>query len=658
MLVWSRRFFLTRDKCGADMRAVYHCKTCDFRLPYCVRTDRRFCQERCRIWWYGHPGRKRPDFSPGAWGLPEPLGRGQPKTLEAALQALAETRRHASELDAAARAMQLVDHQLRSKLAELRAEAIASRRELMKELEALQDELDEVRREQAKTDGSEETKPLREQGAALKAQVEKVEAEAAALRSEREQAGKELSELRTAHEQQAAQHAEEVRQLKSQAATTTALRDHLNKQHAEATRSRDEARGQHESARHELVAKEAALARAAEQLAELQAAHERQAAEHAAQVGELRSQAAAVTAREEERAQRHAELARNRAELHEQLEKSKHEAAEKQAALGRLEAEVLALRQAQAQAAERHASEVAAAKSQVAAQAALYEEASRAKAELQGRLDKSEAAEAETQRLLNRAASDLTEQRDRADKAERVLAERADELKQQRLNFAAVETAHRETHLVAESDSRSLRAEKTRRIAAEQRVEQLTSELAAVAHQRQAAADYDLAEMLQGRHDELLAAELREVRVHRDEAIAERELLSARILKLMAPGQYLEHAATAGYDLTKDPLIQLKREDVVVEDRLGHWQERRKKTERARRFDPEQTLDEQACAAALAHRWQYVNHPHNWQKNRYPKWRIVGFLLDAETERYLLKIARRRIDRMKKTTQGLMEEVA
>ena len=97
---------------------------------------------------------------------------------------------------------------------------------------------------------------------------------------------------------------------------------------------------------------------------------------------------------------------------------------------------------------------------------------------------------------------------------------------------------------------------------------------------------------------------------------------------------------------------------MVVEDRLGRWQETRKKTERARRFDPEQTLDEQACAAALAHRWQYVNHPHNWQKNLPPKWRIVGFLLDAETERYLLKIARRRIDRMKKTTQGLMAEFA
>jgi chromosome segregation ATPase len=637
------------------MRAVYHCKTCDFRLPYCVRTDRRFCQERCRIWWYGHPGRKRPDFSPGAWGLPEHPGKGQPKTLEAALQALAEARKHAAELDATARAMQLVDHQLRSKLAELRAEAITSRRELMKELEALQDELDEVRRERAKADDSGEAKQLREQVAALTAQIEKLEAEAAELRSAREQASKELSELRTAHADLAEQHAEEVRQLKAQAATTTALRDHLNRQHAEATRSRDEARGQHDSTRRELAAKETALARAGEQLAELRTALEQQAAQHAAEVRELKSQAAAATAREQELAQRHAELERNRDELHDQLEKTKHELTEKQAALGRVESEVLALRRDHAQAVERHASEASAAKSEAAAQAALYEEAKRSKDELQGRLDKSQAAEAETQRLLKGAASDLAEQWDRAEKAERVLAERTDELKQQRSNFAAVETAHRETHRVAESDSRSLRAEKARRIAAEQRVEELTRELGAVAHQHQAAADYDLAEMLQGRHDELLAAELREVRVHRDEAIAERELLSARILKLMAPGQYLEHAATAGYDLTRDPLIQLKREDVVVEDRLGHWQETREKTERARRFDPEQTLDEQACAAALAHRWQYVNHPHNWQKDRHPKWRIVGFLLDAETEQYLLKIARRRIDRMKKTTQGLIE---
>ena len=127
------------------MRAVSYCKTCDFRLPYCVRTDRSFCQERCRVWWYWHPGRKRLDFSPGGWGLPKHPGNEQPKTLAAALLALAEARKHAAGLEAAARAMQLADHHLRSKLAELRADAITSRRELMKELESLQDELDEAR---------------------------------------------------------------------------------------------------------------------------------------------------------------------------------------------------------------------------------------------------------------------------------------------------------------------------------------------------------------------------------------------------------------------------------------------------------------------------------------------------------------------------------
>ena len=30
------------------------CLTCEFRLPYCVRSDREFCGERCRGWWYLH----------------------------------------------------------------------------------------------------------------------------------------------------------------------------------------------------------------------------------------------------------------------------------------------------------------------------------------------------------------------------------------------------------------------------------------------------------------------------------------------------------------------------------------------------------------------------------------------------------------------------
>lgn len=65
----------------------------------------------------------------------------------------------------------------------------------------------------------------------------------------------------------------------------------------------------------------------------------------------------------------------------------------------------------------------------------------------------------------------------------------------------------------------------------------------------------------------------------------------------MAPGQYLEHAAAAGYDLTKAPLIRPKREETLVESRLAAWQQANKKSHRARRFDPGQTVDEQAYAA-------------------------------------------------------------
>ena len=659
MLVWNLGFFLHRDKLGADMRAVHYCKTCDFRLPhYCVRTDRRFCQERCRIWWYWHPGRKRLDFSPSSWGMPEHPGRGQPKTLAAALLALAQARKHAAELETAARSMQLVDHHLRSKLIELRAEAITSRRELMKEIEALQDELDEARQQRPQTEEDEGTEELREQVAALSASLARAEAEAAELRATLEQTGGELSTLRAAHEQQAAQHEKELRQLQAQAATTTALRDHLNRQHSEATRSRDELRGQMEAARHDVAARQAALVRVSEQLAELRTVHEQQAVQHAAEVLAVKSQAATAIARGNDLTERHAELVRNRDELDGQVEKTKHEVADKQAMLGRVGTELLELRKVHEQAVERHALEVIAAKSHAAAQAALYEEVKRSKVELQGLFAKAQVTVAGTQRALQNTSTNLAEQRGRAETAERTLAEREKDWKQERLKFAALERAHQETHLVAESDSRSLRAEKARRMAAEQRVEQLTHELEAAAHQSQLATHYDRAALILGRRDALLAAELREVRSHRDDAVAEREKLSARILRLMSPGQYQELAAAAGYDLLTDPLVQIKREDVVVEDRLGRWQEHLNMAKRARRYDPEQTLTEQACAAAMAYRWRYVNHPHNWQKDRPPKWVILGFRLDAETEQYLLKIARRRIKRMKKTTQELMGQSA
>src|ERR1051325_4132319 len=114
-----------RDKKPITLREVHFCTTCDFRLPYCVRTDREFCSQRCRLWWYRHPGQKRPDFSPKYWGQPTPLRKGQPKTYAAALQALAEAREYAARLEAAAQAQQLEDQQLRAKQSVLNDEVAA-----------------------------------------------------------------------------------------------------------------------------------------------------------------------------------------------------------------------------------------------------------------------------------------------------------------------------------------------------------------------------------------------------------------------------------------------------------------------------------------------------------------------------------------------------
>jgi len=309
------------------------------------------------------------------------------------------------------------------------------------------------------------------------------------------------------------------------------------------------------------------------------------------------------------------------------VDKAQGEVAAHRAAFDRVHNELLALQGTQTQHAERHAEEVGTLKAQATALAARRDELTQQKADLE---------------------RDRDELRGRLDTAQRTLAQREEALGVQKRTLAASERAHHEVHLVAESESRSLAAEKQRRVAAEQRIEQLTRDLETLARESQVSSPTsEVLALLFGKQEEMLTAELHDVRIHRDEAIAERELLSARILKLMAPGQYLEHAAAAGYDLTKDPLIRLKREEVVVESRLAAWQDAHKKRRRARRLDPEQTLDEQAYAAALSFRWKQINHPHLRRKQQ-PTWIAVGFLLDAESERYLLTLTQDRIDEMKK----------
>lgn len=546
------------------MRAVHHCKTCDFRLPYCVRTDRHFCGQRCRVWWYRHPGQQRLDFSPRSWGEPERPGKGQPKTLTEAFRALFEARQYAARLEVAAKAHQLEERRLRAKLSALADEATALQKQETTERGRLRDELEEARRQLAlaeeqvraaaeKTQGIEKHK---EEQATL---LQQARDDAAKKDADLERARGELAELRKLQAQHDEQHTEAIRVLKSENAELVTLADDLRLQNKELTRACDELRSQADKAQGAAAENRAALDRANNDLSELQSAHAQHAKQHGEEVALLKEKAAALVALREDLVKQKAEITR-----------------------------------------------------------------------------------------------DYDELRGRVESAERALAQRDDDLSLQRRTLAASERAHQEVHAVAESESRSLRAEKERRIAAEQRVEQLTRDLETLARETgsSSANNSEIMALLFGKQEELLTAELKEVRTHRDEAIAERELLSARILKLMAPGQYLEHAAAAGYDLTKDPLIRLKREEVLVENRLAAWQDAHKKRRRARRLDPEQTLDEQAYAAALAFRWKQINHPHLRRKQQ-PKWIAVGFLLDGESEKYLLTLTQERIEEMRKRVAAI-----
>ena len=277
----------------------------------------------------------------------------------------------------------------------------------------------------------------------------------------------------------------------------------------------------------------------------------------------------------------------------------------------------------------------------------LEQEISQLRRELDEQMPSKERASAEQEELKRQ----FEELRIRFEENAQSLILRDGELKSQRQNFDASARAHHEIHHAAESMTRSLDVEKERRIAAERRVEQLALALDRLSRTgRSVLSEAEQLALLDLR-DSCLSAELQETRLHRDVAVAERELVVARILRLMSPGQYLEHAAAAGYDLLTDPLIKLKRHEVLVENQLANWQEVHGKQRRARRFDSEQTLDEQAYAAAMSLRWKHIDHPHLRRKQP-PKWVAIGFLLDTESEQYLLKLTESRITAMQTKMMG------
>ena len=451
------------------MRDVHFCKTCDFRLPYCVRTDRAFCGTRCRVWWYRHPGHKRLDFSPGD-EIPARRKNGQPKTLAEALLLLEAERARAAELEDATRRAQTQEGVLRNELTALRDELSEERTKLTK----LRDELADERKKQAETEllwrkAEERADEMEASYNSLADDLERAKEYTSELEEEIESERRKAEDVRYDLEQ-------DIKQLRRESDELRETKERVDSEHESLTRRFDE-----------LIV--------------------------------------------------------------------------------------------------------------------------------------------------------------RVDEGERALTLLDGELQKHQQDFAASERAHREIHSTAESVSRSLNVEKERRLAAERRVEQLTLALDRVARSRPSLlTELEQLSLLDLR-DNYLTAELEETRQHRDLAVAEREFLTARILHLMSPGQYLEHAAAAGYDLVTDPLIKLKRSEVLVENQLANWQEVHGKQRRARRFDSEQTLDEQAYAAAMSMRWKHIDHPHLRRKIP-PKWRAIGFLLDTESEQYLLTLTESRIAAM------------
>ena len=458
-----------RDKRRISLREVHFCKTCDFRLPFCVRTDRAFCGTRCRVWWYRHPGHKRLDFSPGD-EIPARQKHGQPKTLAEALVLLDAERTRAAELEDAAKRAQTQEGILRKQLATLRDELTEER----KQLAALHDELAEEQRKHAETD-----RQWRKAENKVDANEERVESL--------------LDELRIAEER------------------TSKLEDEV-----------EDERRRTEDVRYDLTQ----------------------------------------------------EIKQLRRELDEQRPSKERVSPE--------------------------------------------------------------------QEELNRQFEEL---RLRFEENAQSLMRRDSELTKQRQDFAASERAHREIHATADSIVRSFAEEKNRRIAAERHVEELRQELRRVIMTPPSLLSEAQRLALLDLHSNMISTELQEVKHHRDVAVGEQTRLAARLLQLMSPGRYLEHATASGYDITADPLIKRMQHSVLIEGQLAQWQRATGKRQRARAFDAEQTVVEQAYAAAIKERWKHIDHPHKSFK-RTPYWIATGILLDAESERHLLKVTDDRIATM------------
>lgn len=147
----------------------------------------------------------------------------------------------------------------------------------------------------------------------------------------------------------------------------------------------------------------------------------------------------------------------------------------------------------------------------------------------------------------------------------------------------------------------------------------------------------------------LLTAENEQLRRNCAQVAAERQQLSSRLLAILLPGQAAAHASGVNYEADRDPLISQKRLELTLLDTYAAWQSQHMYDVRARRLDPNKTLDEQALEAALAARWRLVVQPPLPVRNRRQplRWVSIGFCLDPASERFLLRDSQRRMNEIR-----------
>lgn len=459
------------------MPGANSCTICDRALPLCVRSDRRYCSPRCRVWAFRHPGQKRPDYRCGRVPLPNRPGQAQPKTLAQAKAALSDARKYAAKLEATARAQNSEERKLLTALATLRA----GMSDVQRDLAAAQDDRAHTQERLNRAEEDRNAK-IRESYQRLR-QIERLQRRL--RRTENE-----------LHRKQA-----ELSQVQADAAT--------------ARRGQDRRRAEHERQLNEAYAELQEMTRGRD---------------------ELLTQIQALTA-ECDRLRSRSELAQLRDNLTAQIDD--------------LTARAEALTQ------------------QV------------------------EEAEEEQRKHEDDSAADPPE-------------------------LPPYDSPAGPPPSMVQLLQRRLQDEQARRIAAEERIAQLLNESEAKSRPRQP-------------HTSPPAPPA-------------------------APGLYQRHAASVGYDFTRDPLLALMRQEVLTSDRYADWQARHCLRRTARRRDPAQTLDEQAYAAAIAARWRLLDHPHVRLVDR-PSWRLLGCLLDERSEAYLRTLTQERIDEMRGCIRGQGQDI-